>query len=389
MPEPGKPDAETRDHLLATLADLIARGGARPFLLEPIAPGAAAFPEPWQPTRAGTKLLLRRLLWHAGIDREVEIDDRRFAGALPTECKPATRVELVEVHAVKAVFALGFIGDDDIVGTLAHEIGTVHAVLHRPDADDPYRTAEPPVLVADHDHDPERGSIATVYLGLGVLAANAAYQQYSSSGKFNGGYVPLEYDVLNAGALTMSDLAFLLAVQAVVRDEDTPPEGLGGPQRDEVAGWIRALAAAGGQAALCERLGITIAEADAAVSRPEVVRFPDVELEQDAPIAKNAFRWQTHRGGVGLVAGTVLGIGFAFGLSRGLMPFTALGGATTGHLIGRRVRTPRCSACATIVRSDATTCWRCGAVLRGDIHSLNERLVAEERLEQTHEDPAA
>lgn len=386
MPEPAKPDAETRDHLLATLADLIARSGPKPFLLEPVAPGAAAFPEPWQPSRSGVRLLVRRLLWHAGIDREVELDDRRSGVAPPTERKPATRVELAFVDATKATFALGFVGDDDIVGTLAHEVGTVHAVLHRPDADDPYRTAEPPVLVVDHDRDPERGSIATVYLGLGVLAANAAYQQYSRNGKFNGAYMPLEYDVLEAGAVRMSDLAFLLAVQAVVRDDDAPPAGLGGPQRDEVAGWIKALAASGGQAALCERLGISIADADTAVSRPEVVAFSDVELEEDAPIQRNAFRWQTNRGGVGLVAGTVLGIGLAFGVSRGLMPLTAFGGATTGHLIGRRVRRPRCSACATIVRPDATTCWRCGAALRGDIHSLNERLVAEERLEQQHDD---
>lgn len=386
MPVPKKPDVETRDHLLATLADLIARGGAKPFLVEPIAPGVDAFPEPWQPSRAGVKLLLRRLLWHAGIEREIELDDRRFAGALPTERKPATRVELLEVHGDKAVFALGFIGDDEIAGTLAHEVGTIHAVLHRPDENDPYRTAEPPVLVVDHDHDPERGSVATAYLGLGVLAANAAYQQYSRGGKFNGAYVPLEYDVLNAGALPMSAMAFLLAVQAVVRDEDAPPTGLGGPQRDEVAGWMKALAEGSGRAALCARLGIAVTDADMAVSRPDVVAFADAELEDDEPVKKNAFRWQTNRGGVGLVAGTVFGISLAFVVSRGLMPITAFGGATTGHIIGRRVRTPRCSACATIVRMDATTCWRCRASLRGDIHSLNERLVAEERLEQRHDE---
>lgn len=386
MAEPSKPDTETRDHLLATLADLIARGGPTPFLLEPVEPGAKAFPEPWQPSRAGVKLLLRRLLWHAGIEREVELDDRRFAGALPTERKPATRVELLEVDGTKAVFALGFIGDDDIVGTLAHEVGTIHAVLNRPDASDPYRSAEPPVLVVEPDLDPERGSIASVYLGLGVLAANAAYQQYSRGGKFNGGYVPLEYDVLNAGAVPMSDLAFLLAVQAVVRDENAPPVGLAGPQRDEVVGWMKALAATGGQAALCERLGIAIADADAAVVRPEVVPFADVELEEDEPIQRTAFRWQTNRGGVGLVAGTVLGLGLAFGVPRGLFPLVAFGGAATGHVIGRRVRRPRCSACATIVPPDATRCRRCGASLRGDIDSLNERLVAEERLEQQQHD---
>ncbi|HSD87341.1 MAG TPA: zinc ribbon domain-containing protein, partial [Kofleriaceae bacterium] len=307
----------------------------------------------------------------------------RRAGAPPTERMPATRVELVEVDASKAVFVLGFVGDDDVVGTLAHEVGTIHAATHRPEEPEPYRTAEPPVVHIDPDRDPERGSIATVYLGLGVIAANAAFQQYSRGGRFNGGYVPLEYDVLRAGAIPMSALAYLLAVQATVRGESAPPEGLEPPQRDEVAQWMKALAEE--RAALLERLGIAARDhLDAEgkpLQRPEAKVFADASLEDEARPARNAFRWQTNRGGIGLVAGTVLGIGFAFVISRGMMPITFVGGATTGHLIGRRVRVPRCSACANVVRSDATTCTHCGARLRGDIASLSERLEAEERLE--------
>jgi hypothetical protein len=62
------------------------------------------------------------------------------------------------------------------------------------------------------------------------------------------------------------------------------------------------------------------------------------------------------------------------------MPWLVFGGAASGHLVGRRVRVPRCSACATIVAPDATTCRACHAALRGDISSLSERLEAEERL---------
>ena len=81
------------------------------------------------------------------------------------------------------------------------------------------------------------------------------------------------------------------------------------------------------------------------------------------------------------MAGTVLGMGLAFVVSRGLLPFTTLGGGTAGHLIGRRVRAPRCSACATVLKAGATRCMHCGAMLRGDIASLSERLEAEEQLE--------
>ena len=378
MPQPISPDADTREHLLSTLADLIVRSGPASFLLPPVAPGAASFPEPWAPSKGGVALLLRRLLAHAGIEREVEIDDRRH-GAPPTERKPATRCELVDIHPTKAVFVLGFVGDDDVVGTLAHEVGTVHAATHRPEEPDPYRTAEPPVVHVDHDRDPERGSIATVYLGLGVLAANAAFQQYSRGGRFNGGYEPLEYDVLHAGALPMSGLAYLLAVQAVVRREASPPAGLEGPQRDEVSQWMKQL----DRAQLCEALGL-----DPTVEpgkRPAVVRFADAILEADSGPAKIAFRWQTHRGGIGFVAGAVLGVGLAIAVTtRGMVPLT-IAGSATGHVLGRRRRVPRCSACATVVRADATLCPHCGARLRGDIANLSERLEAEERLEETKE----
>jgi hypothetical protein len=375
MPLPKSPDAESREHLLSVLGDFIARSGAERFLLGPIAPGPENFPEPWAPSKAGVALLLRRLLWHAGIDRAVEIDDRR-AGAPPTERKPATRCELLEVHANKAVFSLGFVGSDDVVGTLAHEVGMVHAAMHRPEEPDPYRTAEPPVIQVDPDRDAERGSIATVYLGLGVLAANAAFQQYSRGGRFNGGYEPLEYDVLRAGATPMSAIAYLLAVQAVVRRELSPPPGLEGPQRDEVSQWMKAL----DRAQLCDALGIA-ANAELP-KRARVERFADATLEVEEAPARIAFRWQTHRGGMGFVAGAVLGVSLGLAvMTRGIMPFTFLGGAT-GHVLGRRLRVPRCSGCATVVRADATACNHCGARLRGDIASLSERLEAEERLEE-------
>src|SRR5213076_619771 len=93
MPQPISPDADTREHLLSVLADFIARSGASSFLRAPVAPGPENFPEPWAPSKPGVALLLRRLMWHADIEREVEIDDRR-AGAPPTERKPSTRCEL-------------------------------------------------------------------------------------------------------------------------------------------------------------------------------------------------------------------------------------------------------------------------------------------------------
>jgi hypothetical protein len=263
-------------------------------------------------------------------------------------------------------------------------------VLARGDDPVPYRTAELPSGDAyrdnaaalhdvDHERDLERGSVATVYLGLGVVAANASFQQYSQGGRFNGAYVPLEYDVLCAGYLPLSSIAFLLAVQAVLRHEASPPPGLHGPQRDEVGAWLDALRDRGDE--LRDRLGID--EAAVAAPRPEVVPFPDVDsIADEAPAPRTAFRWRTHRGFVGLAAGAFLGGGIAFALPRGdLRPLVAVASMIAGHVAGRRVRVPRCSACASVVGATDTTCVHCGAELRGDIAHRSDRLEAEERLD--------
>jgi hypothetical protein len=112
------------------------------------------------------------------------------------------------------------------------------------------------------------------------------------------------------------------------------------------------------------------------------VPFDEVMLEEDPPPTRTAFRWRTHRGGVGFFAGIVIGAGFAATVvSRGAAPLCLLAGAGVGHTAGRRVRVPRCSNCASVVAAAAGRCPHCGATLRGDIDRLDDRLEAEERLE--------
>ena len=377
--QPDLPDADTREQLLGVLAELVAKSGPAPLLLPPVVPGDAAFPDRWAPTKSGVQVLLRRLAWHAGVERDIEIEDRR-AGAPPTERKPSTAVELIEVRQKSALFVLRFIGEDDVAGTLAHEIGVVHAVLHRPEDADPYRTAEAPVISVDPDLDLSRGSIATVYLGLGVLAANAARQEHSvlEGQSFNPLFVASLGVQVHAGHVPVSSLVYLLAVQALVRGETQPPPGLVPAQRREVEAWMHVLRGQAGE--LRARLGID--EGARAGERPAVVPFTDVSLEDDPQPRAIAFRWRTHRGGVGLIAGTLFGVGMAAAVaSRSVAPIAVISAAVGGHLIGRRVRVPRCSACATVLASDAATCTKCGATLRGEIAHLSERLEAEERLE--------
>ncbi|MDQ3334265.1 MAG: hypothetical protein M4D80_03825 [Myxococcota bacterium] len=383
MNTPSEPDDARRERLLSITAEFVARGGAASLMLPPVKPGGAAFPEPWKPTRGGVEALLRRLAWHAGGlgERSVTIKDQRL-GAPPTEHKPQTRVDLVEVRPKELAFAVGYIGEDDIVGTLAHEVGVAFAALHRPDEADPYRTQEQPVIPIDQDRDLERGSIATVYLGLGVLAANAAFQQYSSRVAVDA-YQPTVYEVHRAGYVKMSDLAFLLAVQVLVRGERTAPPGLGAPQRDEVNAWLEALA--GRASELRTQLGVSGAEDKA--ERPKPVRFVDVDMSEDvAAVKRNGFRWETHRGGVGMIAGLALGLGIAIAAAPSQVAFwsISIGGVGVGSVLGRRIQAVRCSNCATVIGANAQSCRKCGSAMRGNIKRLSDRLEAEERLE-THD----
>ncbi|HEX7836385.1 MAG TPA: zinc ribbon domain-containing protein [Kofleriaceae bacterium] len=380
--EPLVPDRDRREYLLGVLAEMIATGGPAALLAPPVEPGPEAFPEPWQPTKGGATALLRRLAWHAGQERAIAATDER-RGALATERKPETHLELTEVRKHELALTLSFIGEDDVAGTFAHEIGVAHAVLSRPDAKDPYRAAELPVLAVDPDRDLERGSIATVYLGLGVIAANAAYQQYSRAEKIIAAYGPLEYDVVRAGYVPMSELAYLLAVQAVVRGEAVPPPGLSGPQRDEAAAWLAALHDR--KAELRERLGIA-PDAQGVAARPRAVPFDDVDVREAAPVQRRAFRWQMRRGFFGFAIGLLCAGGAAILLSgaaqaSGSLLVYVVGGGIVGHFIGRQIRVTRCSACATVVPLRAERCGKCGATFHGDITSLSQRLEAEERLE--------
>ncbi len=372
--EPEVPAPERREELLAVLAEYVAQGGAGPLLAPPVVPGEAAFPDRWEPTARGLETVLRRLAWHAGQPRAIVVVDERL-GAPPTQRKPETHVELVSVREHELELTSWFVGEDDVAGTLAHELGVAHAVIARSLEHDPYRAPQPSELDVDPERDLERGSIATVYLGLGVLAANAAYQQYSSAGRFNGGYTPLEYDVLRAGYVPMSELAYLLAVQAVVRDEPAPPPGLSPPQRDEVGGWIAALRGRGGE--LRDRLGIA---ADArGAPRPAATPVEAVEHEH-ARRQKMAFRWQTHPAREVLLAGVIVAAATAMIAMPHALVALVIGGAVVGLSVGRALRIARCSTCANAIALDAAACRRCGATMYGDIARRSDRLEAEERV---------
>jgi hypothetical protein len=366
---PDEPSREACGALLGELARMCAAGGWERFARPPVAPDGDAFPDRWEPTPEGVATIAQRLCAHAGVDDlAVTIVDRRGEAGVQGK-KVTTELELVEVTAKGARFDLYSIGDDAVVGTIAHEVGAALAPRWRtPDA--PYRG----VASSEIDHDARwRGSIAAVYAGLGVPAANAAFQEYKL-GRYQAhlGYAPVEYEVVKAGQLTVDELGFLLAVQAVAQGAPAP-RGLGGVQLDAVHAWMEALAERGGALrALC---GMP----EGQLARPAPAPLPPggaiVVAGEHAKRARRVYRVPGSRAGVGVLVGMVVG-GLGAGVlgARSSIPFVIGGGALIGAAVGKRSRFDRCSSCVHLVPLAAPACPHCGGEVAGLLTSRADAL---------------
>jgi hypothetical protein len=381
---PDAPPAPRRaelEALLDDLAELIAVGGWERVARPPVQPGERSFPDPWQPTPAGVDLLVQRLRWHAGVDVAITVDDRREQAG-PRPRRAVTEAEIVAAGDDAATLALYAIGDDDVVGTLAHEVGLAWVLAGRRRTSAPFREG---AATEPTDEDRARGSLAAVYLGLGVIATAAAYQQFTGGTyQVHLGFAPIEYDVIQAGHLPLAAMAFLLAVQAEVRGERAVA-GLKGPADDEVRAWRRALLGQG--PALRERLGIPAPMTWPALDRPlppaPEAALPEARVPRRAE-GKRVFRVRGRRSGLGFLAGSVGGavVTVALGAAGAEAAALLAGGMATGAAVGRRIRVARCSECIERVAIAAAECPRCGGDFVGDIDHRDERLAAEEATEE-------
>ena len=220
---------EVQRGMLSDLATLIARGGSWRFLHGPVAAADEAhYPDPWDETRAGVARVIARTLWHAHAPFDATLEDVRTPGAQREALLRNTLLRLARVDDRGARFVLQHIGNDDVAGIAAHEVGRAFVGwLGR--GGHPFRATPDDGLPG-----PAIGSLATVYLGLGVVAINAAY--YSrAGGKGDGTH---SHAIGRAGGVDVDDLAFLLAVQAEVRDDVLPAlDSLRPTQTKAVATW--------------------------------------------------------------------------------------------------------------------------------------------------------
>lgn len=373
------PPSGTQTELLGTLAQLIARGGAGHLLDAPVAAAdAATFPDPWQPTAVATERLLRRLLWLAYVDLDVELDDRRRY-EVSQRMLTQSEIEWVATVDGTASFKLDRIGNDNVAGLLAHEVG--RAFVAWVERASPYREqpSSSPSL--------RTGSVAAIYLGLGVVAANAVHYHRTASRSVGRQWVT-DTEIVTTGGLTVEETVYLLAIQAVLRDAPIPAHAT---LREDLAAHLRDAIdqLAPHREEIARRL-----ELDLTAPRPALEREP-----APPPVAADArpepsprqrcagqrtyriVQSRSLRGGwIGMaVAATTLVIdGLTLGLLNPVLFMPAFFGLPLlGSVVGGRWGHDVCVRCDGPLSAEATTCSGCGARIAGRVRYQYEVGVRE------------
>ena len=387
MSQPTWPLGSHHENLLRELARLIALDGAWRLVRGPVVAATTSdYPDAWDESRDALARVVARTLWHAHVDAEIVLEDARGPAVQGRDYLRRTTVELVHADETRIELLASSLGNDDVAGIVAHEIG--RAYVARLAGDHPYRKTDAELP------DARIGSIATVALGLGVVAANAAHHD-RSAGDTIGRTAYHQHEIAHTGGLDWQDLTFLLAVQATVRDDVLPAlDSLRPSQAEDVAAWREVLD--DHEAELVALLAIGDVDAETPPARPDEPRevaihatFDEADLGR-ANLGKRVFRYSERRTGafgiLGLVAGIVPAVGLAVLLGPAPLNVIPVGiGLLAGGIYGRRQRLHRCATCRSFVTATATECRHCGGTIAGDIKHPNERLDREEELENSEQ----
>ncbi len=349
------------------LADMIRRFGSERFLeAKLVRADKKDFPDTWEGTLQSMHQVLYRLCWHAYIDPEIVIEDYRPArdadGMLRT-----SEIEIASCSAGVATFHLTAIGNDDVAGMLAHKIGELFLDLA---PGEPFRST-PRVP------DEREASVAAVFLGLGVPAANATmYRRHAT--QIVGREERSEQAIGHAGGLDIAEVTLLLAIQDILRDEvQDALSTLHGPQKEWIEDWKHTLDPHEDE--LRELLGLDEKREPRTLSRsekPRVAPAHDESARKKFMVGQETMR-VVRRSHWGIALGAFLGflLGIAVWLLAGepggkgstFLVSAMACGAVVGGVFGlwqwcRPYYSCTSGSCG-LVRADATTCPQCGGTI--------------------------
>ena len=208
--------------LIESLTDLIERRGASTFLeARLLEPTPACFPDRWTADAAAVRTLARRLLAHAGLDLDAEVElfddgpdeQPEGFGTGQTSHHAGTAAWFAGIDRGVCLFGaeIGKLRDGiGIVGAMAHEIAHAYRRFHR-------------LEVRDRDEEERLTDLTTIYLGTGILTTNASYR-YRASSSFERGGERSMYSHQRIGYLGPAAMSYLLAMQVVARGADVPEQ---------------------------------------------------------------------------------------------------------------------------------------------------------------------
>lgn len=391
------PSEARRTWLLTRLGALLAAADWQHFVCTPLVlPRPEFFPDRFSRSAAGVLRLIRRLFRYADLELGAEVE--LFEGQPPPSLGPgeahhhegAAGVFLgVEGGVARFAADLSLLDDPGgLTATLAHEVA--HA----------YRTHRG-LVEAPRELEEELTDLTTVFLGFGVLTANAALRHRSQA--VDDGTLRSRWSVQRLGYLSPQELCFVLAAQVHLR----------GAGREAVQACLETNQASYFRAALrwCEReqpelattLGLpprsTWPPPDSVAKLTRALGDTDDDLEVDQTLApppaparpsnrgRPVFRvWRRRRSDQALLAIPVgvaglLACIWAATIHDAWIAVAVLATALGFRLLGRRWR-PCCSdpECQARLTRASTTCPGCEGTVSGDIEYPDQRLAAEEAL---------
>jgi len=386
------PLTRTQHELLVALASMIRTFGAERMLEAPLVRADTKdFPDRWEPTLDTVHQLLYRLCWHAHIDPEIAVVDTRPLRDDDQSMLRTSAIEIASCEAGVATFEVAYIGNDDVAGMLAHKVGQIFLELA---PGEPFRTAR----TAADERD---GSVAAVFLGLGVVAANAAmYRRHAT--RLVGREERSEQLIASAGGLDIADITMLVAIQDILRDDvQDALKTLHGPQREWVEQWKDVLDPHEDE--LRELLGLDEDRAPVSLSRPARPRVVAAGTHVENPKFNDGrdIARVRQRSFYGIAAGGFLGLFASAGLHAAslLVGVPALiAGVTAGVAFGwwrwcRPFYTCSEGACLRLIPTTAKACPSCGGTVSEtitipDLHARWRKMREEEDARDEQLDPS-
>lgn len=405
------PPAGEREWLLDGLRDLVVKCGHEHLVSTPVVlPNPRCFPDPWSPDAGGVRRLALRIMRYAALD-ELDVVIQMFGDEEPEEDLQPGREAWGQPrsHEGAAAWFAGIVEHTCLFGadvSLLDDPGGVTAALAHETAH-AFREVHG-LAVQERDMEECLTDLSTIYLGFGVLTANASLRHRSwgtgSEGSSLGGHA---WSTQHLGYLSPQAMCFGLAVFERVRQRG-PAErrAIVDALEANQAGFFKAARRWLARelpdvAALRERLGLPDPSGwplpvlvDDLLSAPLEERGADdgdddgdgdtdpsaAAMSVDRDWNVDGEVWRVPCSGAVPFGGLILLLTVTASLTLFLTGYPWIGGAAcmagavVNGMLSRRVVRYECSTCQGFVRLEDERCALCGGTVMGTLARAEDRL---------------